>query len=377
MKQIPQLYESNTNAAYASILGSLPDAIKCEVTEERNGDFYCEMTYPARGMNAKLISVGRIIMVPPNPYDNAQAFRIATIEKSLDGTMDITAYHISYDMANMVVMPFIVSNSVSACNALTGAAVPGADFLITTDIINQTAFEVKQPTLLKPLLVGMEGSLVDTYGGELKFDNWNVSLLQNRGQIRNVQIAYGKNLTGFIETDEIAKYDGVVPFAVFDNVTYYLAGSEYPTAPIVWANGTGPIYSYPRLLPLDMSDKYTEAAPTKAQLYADAQSYIRQHNTAATANMSTEYVDLAKLLGHNERVDLCDTVYITVTPFNIYNLTSKVISITYDVLTDENIKVEIGDKKITLADTLAQTIIAAEQKVPGKINLPNADVIRY
>lgn len=356
MKHIPQIYESTATALNGYGLGFLNDSVSCSVTEERHGEFYCEMRYPARGVNADLIQVGRIIAVPPNPYDNVQAFRIATIEKSLDGTMDITAYHISYDMGNMVVMPFIVSSCAGACSALTGAAVPSGNFTITTDIVNQTPYEIAAPKTLKPCLVGTEGSLVDLYGGELKYDNWNVQLLQNRGQTRNVQIAYGKNLTGFVETDEIAKYDGVVPFAVYDGVTYYLAGSGYPTAPVVWANGTGPMYGYPRLLPLDMSEKYVDAAPTKPQLYADAQSYIRQHTTSATANMSTEYVDLAKLLGHNERVDLCDTVYITVTPYNVFNLTSKVISVTYDVLLDENIKVEIGDRKITLADTLAELI---------------------
>ena len=270
--------------------------------------------------------------------------------------MDITAYHISYDMANMVVMPFSVSSCSSACAALTGAAVPSGNFNITTNISNNTGFEVAYPVSLKKMLVGTQGSLVDVYGGELRFNNWNVQLLQSRGQTRNVQIAYGKNLTGFVETDEIPAYDGVVPFAYYNGIAYYLAGSGYPTAPVVWANGTGAMYGYPRLWALDMSEKYADAAPTKPQLEADALSYIRTHTTKATANMATEYVDLTKVLGANERVDLCDTVYISVTPYNVYNLTSKVISVTYDVLNDENSKVVIGDKKITLADTLAELI---------------------
>ena len=73
-----------------------------------------------------------------------------------------------------------------------------------------------------------------------------------------------------------------------------------------------------------------------------------------TANYATEYVDLAKILGSAERVDLCDTIYISVKPYGIYNLTSKVIKVVYDVLLDEYESVQVGDKKITLADTLAE-----------------------
>ena len=349
------------------MLGSLPDAISCEVTEERNGEFFCEMTYPAFGINADLIKTGRIIAVRPNMYDNVQGFRIATIEKSLDGTMDITAYHVSYDLSQVIVMPFTAANISAALAGLASNGHPANSFTFQTDKSNAGTFTVTAPTPLRSLLVGTEGSLVDVFGGELKFDNWDVYLLDSRGTTKNVHIAYGKNLTGFKETDNAAKYDAVVPYAVYNDATYYITDTAVcADAPMVYANGTGAIYGFPKTVALDLSDKFgMDAAPTDQQLYDYAQQYIRRNPTGATANLSTEYVDLAKLLGATERVDLCDTVYVSVQPYNLYNFQSKVISTVYDALLDEYISVQIGDKRVTLADTLAETIAASEDKSSG------------
>ena len=377
MKRIPQIYESTATALDGYALGSVPDSLSCKVTEERNGGFFCEMSYPANGLNASLLKVGRIMAVQPNMYDAVQPFRIATIEKDLSGTIDVTAYHISYDLSQVIVMPFTAADSDDAIQGLMDYAVPANGFTISADFTVTAAFSVTQPTPLRSLLVGSEGSLVDLYGGELRFDGWNVSLEKPRGVTRNVQIAYGKNLTGFKETDENGAYDAVVPFAVLDDVIYTLTDTSVcATAPVVYANGSGSSYGYPKAIPLDLSDKF-DAAPTQAQLYTYAQNYTRRNSTQPTANYSTEYVDLAKLIGATERVDLCDTIYITVTPFRVWNLTAKVVSLTYDVLLDENAKVEVGDRKVTLADTLAETIIAAGQKAPGAIKIRNADTILY
>ena len=366
MKQIPLVFENTVTSLDGSPLGSLPDALECKVTEERHGEFYCEMTYPAYGLNADLIQVGRIIAVKPNMYDNIQGFRIATIEKNLAGEMTVTAYHVSYDLAQVIVMPFTAATISAALDGLETYAVPSNAFSFETDKTTTATFAVTEPTPLRSLLVGTQGSLVDVYGGELKFDNWTVSLLASRGQDRNVQIAYAKNLTGFKEVDENGTHDAVVPFANFNDAVYVLTDTGIcPTAPIVYGAGGG-TYGYPKAMPLDLSDKFeSETEPTQALLYQYATQYLSRNSGAPTVNMSTEYVDLAKVMGNTERVDLCDTVYISVQPYNVWNMTSKVIKIVYDCLLDENAEVEIGDRRITLADTLAGVV--GDEKNTGAI----------
>ena len=366
MRQIPLIYESTKTALDGYALGSLPDCLDCKVTEERNGEFFAELKYPAYGMNADLLTVGRLLAIRPNMYDNTQAFRIVTIRKDISGEMEVTAYHVSYDLAQVIVLPFTAANVADALAGLASHSVPASSFTFSTDKTTTGVFSVTQPTPLRALLGGMAGSILDVYGGEFRFDNWSVSLLNSRGSKKNVQVAYGKNLTGFVETDEAGKYDAVLPFAVFDDQLYQItSASVVATAPIVYANGSGPLYGYPKALALDLSGEFSDTAPTEADLYDLALAYISRNATAPTRNMATEYVDLAKLLGSTERVDLCDTIYISVAPYGVNGLTSKVIKIVYDALLDENAEVEIGDRRITLADTLAATIAEAEKPSQG------------
>ena len=350
---IPSIYNTIGTESYNQ-LGSLPDALLCKVTEERNGEFYCELTYPAGGKDADKIIVGNIIAARARMYGENQPFRIASIEKHLDGTMDVTAYHVCYDLSNVVVMPFTANNLGDALQGLMDNAVPVNVFGISNQPYTWSpsgAFSVTKPTPLLELLVGSEGSIIDTYGGELEFSSWDVDIYQSRGSQKNVQIAYGKNLSSFTETDELGPYDAVVPYAIVNDTTYYLTNTSVcPTAPVV---PTGSDYGFPRTIALDLSDKFSGTAPTQAQLLAAAQSYISGHSQASTANYSTGYVDLAKLLGRTERVDLCDTILLSVSPYNVSNVRLKVIRTVYNTLLDEYESIEVGDKKVTLADTLA------------------------
>lgn len=346
MKQIPLLYEYNYNFAYNQVpIGSLPDAISCKFTEERNGEFYLEMTYPAFGMNADLIRVGRIIQAK-------HAFRIATIEKTLDGTMSITAYHFSYDLGNIIVMPFTTGSLASVMSHLQLYGIPSSNFRFRYTESKTGTFTLKEPKPIRSVLMGSEGSVIDVYGGELLFAGNMVQWSPNRGVERNVHIAYGKNLTEFKEVDEDAAYDAVIPYAIFNETTYYLTDTGVcATAPVV---ESGTTYGYPRTIAVDFSDQFTDTAPTQAQLLAAAQSYINGHSTKPTSNMATSYLDLRKLIGSVEDVNLCDTIHLTVEPYGVYDIRLKVIKYVFDVLLDEYESVQVGDKKITLADTLAE-----------------------
>lgn len=379
MKQILQLYDTTATEIDGYSLCSIPDALECEVTEERNGEFILDMTYPASGLNADKLTVGRIIAALPRYLAGGlQGFRISEIKKTIDGQMAVQANHVSYDLSQVIVMPFTASTLADALTGLTTYGKPANAFTFSADFTAAGTFTVTKPTPLRQLLVGQEGSLVDVFGGEWEFDNWHAVLHASRGETKNVQIAYAKNLTGFTETDSLGRYDAVVPYAVYNDTPHYITDtSVVSTAPIVYANGSGSVFGFPKTLALDLSDKFTDAAPTDTALYSYATDYIARNAVGSTVNYSTDFVDLAKVLGQHELVNLCDTIYITVLPFNVYNMVSKIISITYDALTDENTAVEVGDRKITLADTLAETIAAAEKKTGSQIGMTNADTTEY
>lgn len=353
---IPHIYEYDTTLGTGTDkrIGSLPDALKCKVTEERNGEFYLEMTYPAAGLNADLLKVGRIINAGSRPNGATDPFRIATLVKKLDGTIDITAYHISYDLTNVIVMPFTANTITAIFTAFGTYGIPSNDFIFTNASMSTGGkpFTVTKPTPLRSLLFGSEGSLVDKYGGEFRFEGWRIWYYPNRGTAKNVTIAYGKNLSAFKATDENGKYDSVIPFAVYNDTTYYITDSvTYPTAPVVESSKS---YGYPRTIAVDFSENFTDTAPTDAALKALADSYISANSNLPMENIASGYVDLRKLLNGGDTVDLCDTIHLSMPMYDIYDIQLKVIRTVYDALKDEYESLQVGDKKITLSDTLAE-----------------------
>ena len=103
---IPVLYLPNAADFSSFGLGVLTDTISCEVTEERNGVFECLLKYPVSGQHYGLITKECIIKAKPNDTAADQAFRIYRITKPLNGIVTIYGQHISYDLANVPVLPF-------------------------------------------------------------------------------------------------------------------------------------------------------------------------------------------------------------------------------------------------------------------------------
>lgn len=106
MTTIPILYPPNTADFSTFGIGALTDTISCEVTEERNGLFECLLKYPVTGQHYGRIAKECIIKAKPNDTSAPQAFRIYRITKPLNGIVSIYGQHISYDLANVPVMPF-------------------------------------------------------------------------------------------------------------------------------------------------------------------------------------------------------------------------------------------------------------------------------
>lgn len=108
---IPILYESTATDFSTFGIGALADCISCEVTEERNGAFECKVKYPTSGALYSELQKERIIKAKPNDTSNVQAFRIYRITVPINGVVTVYAQHISYDLANIGVTPFLLSST--------------------------------------------------------------------------------------------------------------------------------------------------------------------------------------------------------------------------------------------------------------------------
>lgn len=347
----PVLYESTESTFETNGLGVLSDTISCQVVEERNGIFEITLEYPLTGIHYQEIKQRRIIFVKPNPYEDPQPFRIYRITKPLSRKITVYAQHISYDLSGVPVSPFSSGSVTGALSGLKTNAAVTNPFSFWTDKTSTGDFAVTVPTSTRTLLGGSDGSILDVFGGEYKFDRWTVRLYNNRGKNSGVSIRYGKNLMDLQQDENISNVvTGIYP--------YWLSSegelTELPEK-IVNAPGT---YDFTRISAIDFSGDFEEA-PTEEQLRDRANDYISSNNVGVptvsitvefqSLEQTEEYKDIALL----ERVNLCDTVNVEYSELGV-SATAKCVKTTYDALKDKYISIELGDAKTNIADTIIQ-----------------------
>ena len=354
----PILYPSTETTFSSNGLGILADAASCVVTEERNGAFELEMTYPVSGIHYGEIKARCLVMAKPNPVDVPQPFRIYRITRPMGGMVTVYGEHISYDLAGIPVSPFSAGSAAEAMQKLKSSSAVENPFNFWTDKNTAATMKVSAPTALRSLLGGREGSVLDTYGGEYAWDGYTVRLYGQRGENRGVSIRYGKNLTDLEQDENIASvYTGVYPYWVdMDGNLVQLPEKTLP------APGT---YDFTRIMTLDLSSEF-ETAPTEAQIRSRAEAYMKANNIGVPKislsvsfvplEQTEEYKDLALL----ERVELCDAVNVEFPSLGV-SATAKCIRTVYDVLLDRYQSVELGDARTNIATTIAEQQQKLEQ----------------
>ena len=352
---IPVLYLPNAADFSSFGLGVLTDTISCEVTEERNGVFECLLKYPVSGQHYGLITKECIIKAKPNDTAADQAFRIYRITKPLNGIVTIYSQHISYDLANVPVMPFS-TESRSPQLILSQLLAGDTRFTGWTDYSDAKAFSVAQPKSVRACLGGTEGSMLSKWYGEFEWDNFTVKFHSHRGQKAGVIIEYGKNLTA-LEQDEdnSGVYTALLPYAVYTPEgadTETVVTLPEVTLPIV----TSEIIRVKTLI-MDFSDQFGDAAITEEALRAKANSYIKANplgTTIPTVTVSFEPLwkqpEYSALL---ERVNLCDTVTIRHSLLGV-SVSAMVIETVYDTLAERYKSISLGQSKSSMITTISE-----------------------
>ncbi len=344
------LQESTETSFATNGLGALSDAISCKVTEERNGEFELEMEYPITGIRYEELQLRRIIMAKANPYSDPQPFRIYAITKPINGIVTVNAEHISYDMSGYPVSPFVADTIQNAFINMKSASAIDCPFSFSSDKTTTATMTILKPSSMRSLLGGVDGSILDVYGGEYEFDRYNVKLWNKRGSDRGVSIRYGKNLTDLKQEENCSSvYTGVYPFWYSEQ-----DGLMQLDEKIVKASGT---YNFTRIYPLDLSQEWTEK-PTQEQLRSKANTYINANDIGVPTvsltvsfvqlSQSTEYAQYALL----EDVHLCDTVKVEFPELNV-SATAKCVKTTYDAISNKYVSIELGESRTNLASTIS------------------------
>lgn len=356
----PILYSATETNFNHNGIGILSACVSCEVTEEANGIFELAMTYPMDGIHFDKIGDRAIIKAKADQFRDPQLFRVYAISKPMNGIVSVLAEHISYDLSGIPVKPFSSPTASTALTMLKDNAVVPCPFDFWTDKETQANFKVSVPASIRSRLGGVEGSILDVYGGDYEFDNFTVKLHNSRGQNRGVSIRYGKNLTD-IQQDQNCSHvaTGVYPYWV-DSEGAVLV--ELPEK-VVNAPGT---YNFVKIRTLDLSSDF-ETQPTVEQLRAKTETYIKNNNIGVPAvswsvsfeqlSKSEEYKHLALL----ERVSLFDTVNVEFPALGV-SATAKAVKLVYDVIADKVKSVTLGSVRSNIADTIAGIGETAKQE---------------
>lgn len=361
----PILFNKNETAFDTYGLGEL-NVTKGTVTRERNGNYTLYAEIPVNDPAVASLEKEMKLKADAGLRTKNQTFEISRIVKDSSNIVKIYGQHISHKLEYMVLRNATAFNgsAFSALSIWRGALIGDLRFDVWSDIqtTGKGVFDISKMENARQALGGVEGSILDIYGGEYEFDNMTVRLHKQLGRTAPTVLEYGRNILS-VELDETIEsaYTSVLPFATYtpdkpegdtsdsqpDPVTVTLpedyVDSKYKA-----------LYAHRRIKVVDFSSEFksdskSKDIPTPDKLRKMANDYMERNAIGKPKiNTKVDYVDLAKTLdyadnGWIEELELCDIVPIYYPQIGLTDETAKVTTVTYDFVNERNESVEFGD----------------------------------
>lgn len=371
----PILYKANETDFSHLGLGVLTNTTEALVTEERNGIFEMTMKYPVDGDLFDELKLDRLLKVDANPNLKNQRFKIIRISKPTNGIVTVYAEHISYLAQDLPLKPEVSYNGTAqvALNIWKNNIVEENPLTVYSDITTEGSgkWTIDKVENARRALGGVQGSLLDSYGGEYRFDNYHISLLAQRGNDDGVLIAYGKNLTDLTQEEEITNtYTSIYPYSIIreENET---EDEEIITLPEYYVDSEHvDNYARRKILAVDFSEEEITNVDT---LRKRAKAYIEDNEIGIPkVNLKVKFIDLAKTLDYKhlqliENIDLCDWVTVYFEKLGVRQH-AKVIKVVWNVLLDRYEEIEIGEARASLSKSIETTVDEKLDPVAEQIN---------
>ena len=361
----PILFNKNEQTFDTYGLGEL-NVTKGTVTRERNGNYTLYSEIPANDPMVATLEKEMKLKADAGLRTKNQTFEISRIVKDSSNIVKIYGQHISHKLEYMgLVNGRVFSGSAFTALAIWhNATIGDLRFDVWSDIqtTGKGVFDISKMENARQALGGVEGSILDIYGGEYEFDNMTVRLHKQLGRTAPTVLEYGRNILS-AELDETIEsaYTSVLPFATYtpdkpegdtsdsqpDPVTVTLpenyVDSKYKA-----------LYAHRRIKVVDFSSEFksdskSKDIPTPDKLRKIANDYMERNEIdKPKINIKIEYADLARTLDYADRgwieeVELCDIVPVYYPQIGLTDETLKITTITYDFVNERNESVEFGD----------------------------------
>ena len=361
----PILFNKNEQSFDTYGLGEL-NVTKGTVTRERNGNYTLYAEIPVNDPATATLEKEMKLKADAGLRTKNQTFEISRIVKDSSNIVKIYGQHISHKLEYMVLRNATTfsGSAFSALSIWRGALIGDLRFDVWSDIqtTGKGVFDISKMENARQALGGVEGSILDIYGGEYEFDNMTVRLHKQLGRTAPTVLEYGRNILS-AESDETIEsaYTSVLPFATYtpdkpegdtsdsqpDAVTVTLpedyVDSKYKD-----------LYAHRRIKIVDFSSEFksdgkNKDIPTVDKLRKMATDYMDRNAIGKPKiNIKIEYADLARTLDYADRgwieeVELCDIVPVYYPQIGLTDETLKITTITYDFVNERNESVEFGD----------------------------------
>ena len=338
------LYSKETTSFSTLGIGVLRDFISNPlITEELNGAYTLEFQYAKDGYLSEYLIEQNIVKA------NGQAFRIWNVKKDMQ-KITILAKHIFFDLSFNFLSDVYPKNLTAqgALSWLINHAAVETNFNVSGNCTETTSGRYVRKTVIDAIF-NEDNALLKRFGGELSYNNYNITVHEHRGTNANFSIRYKKNLTGIdfnLDFSNVATR--IVPIG-FDGITI---PSTYVESGKV-SNYFTPLYKTYEFSDIkydpDDEEAYHTMAEAQAALTNAANDLFTKGVDLPQISISVNFVELSKCTEYSnysnlESVNLGDTIDVIIPELNI-NTTARVNKTVYDCILERYITLDIGSAK--------------------------------
>ena len=371
---------------------------EAEIQAKLNGIWQAELSHPIDEEGRwKYIEDQAVLKMPS--FNGEQLFRIVKKNKS-DSGIEVTAEPIFLDAAGDCYLKDIRPTNVNGQQALNQMLAPNKKYSGKSDITLKTTAYYQDKNLIQALNGEEDNSLINRWGGEIIYDNFQVIVNERAGGDYGVQILYGKNIEKDGIKEEVDFSDVVTRIYPKAFNGYSLSGNGYVDSPVI---GSYPTVKSSAMTFEDvkMREDAREEDEANGIIVCDTQAELdtalkkkcqEQYDNGIDKPAVTISINMVALQNTEEyqdykvleEVSLGDTVHCKSSNLGIVT-DARVTEIKYDPISKKVSTVKIGDVAADyfgrLSDSAVRVDIAIRpdgtvigQQVEGLINMALAQL---
>ena len=395
-----KIFEPNAIDFTTNGVTVLTNAIDSEITEELNGNYTLSFKYPierpkvVKGIlqantnvitnkttiigtktNVNLLPKSYFLQKDYIVYANNQPFRIYNVKRNMS-TIEVNCRHIFYDLLDNFLEDVRPTNlnRIDALQWILERTQYPTKFTFNGSLgPTATRYFIRKNVV--EAIMGQDG-ILETWGGEIVRDNFNIAIWDARGNDRGVLIQAGKNLVGIeedLDTDNVITR--IMPTGLDENDTVIMLPEKYIDSPNI------NMYPHPKVrhlhyanIKVDKEKKITKDDVIRLLREKVNELYEVEKVDIPQINYKVDFIELSKTEEYKnyislEKVEVGDIVTVRYNKLNL-DIKAKVIKTTKHLKgnTWVNEKVELGNFKKDVSNSLNKidAITTEDGKVKGE-----------